>query len=624
MTSTSPKVVTVYCGELCKSNECNATTLNLLNRPLNGIAANITIGYEKFVNAPERLSPRILDLLQLAAHIFCADRQIHRGDRRGVDYDSWARTFEFHMPMIDIDFWSNTALQHALSECLQYMTGDRRYSFVFEKANLNPLELKAKQLSLFANEASFVSNANVADVMLLSGGLDSLAGAIEHLNEFSDKSLIIVNHNSNTAVKKTQKAIMECLKSHYTNRIYSYGFECFNKKIIGSNEETQRTRMFLFSSIAFAICECFSKHQFYVYENGITSINLPSQGDVINARASRTTHPKTLGLVNKFLRFFDDSFDILAPYCLKTKEDVFNVFKKYDKKAMLSSAVSCGSTRSRPAMTNHCGLCSQCIDRRFAAYAAGLDDYDASYSNDFITTKQDNETIQRLYYTLRLACAEKIKSAMDLYTNYPDEMTDVIEYWHCDNPQDSLEEIYFLFSRFGDSILRGAQAMQTKHDDLTIPHLDGSLLSMLSSRDYLKTPTRMRVDEIGKILLANVPQMFLTDKPKNEQDFSNKIKALLDAAGNSFTREYPVLKFGITSYQADLSEDGLIIEAKYLRGKTSPSVATGGISADMTIVPGGIGLFFVVYDPERKIPNDDDFINAFECKRQDCFVRVYR
>jgi len=210
--------------------------------------------------------------------------------------------------------------------------------------------------------------------------------------------------------------------------------------------------MFLFSAIAYAICSCFGKRQFYVHENGITSINLPGQGDVINARTSRTTHPKTIGLIERFLRFFDSDFDILTPYCLKTKEDVINVFKKYDEKEILTSSVSCSSTRNKPGVTSHCGCCSQCIDRRFAAYAAGLDEYDASYTDDFITNIPDNETRQRLYYTLRLASAEKAKSTTDLYANYPDEMTNAIEYWHCDNPEDSLEEIYLLFSRFGDSV----------------------------------------------------------------------------------------------------------------------------------------------------------------------------
>jgi hypothetical protein len=624
MKSTPIKTVTVYCGELCKSDERTATTLNLLNRPHNGFEANIKIDYEKFVHDPESLSPRILDLLQLAAHVFCADRLINRGERRSVDNESWARTIEFHLPVYDIDFWSNTALQTALSECLQFMTGDRKYTFVFEKSNDSPLIPKAKQLSLFTNEMSFVSDTDTADVMLLSGGLDSLAGAIEHLNEHSDRKLLAVTHKGNQSVKKTQRAVIEHLKSRYDNRLLPYGFECHNRKTLGSVEETQRTRMFLFACIAYAICDCFKKDKFFVYENGITSINLPSQGDVINARASRTTHPQTIGLLKKFLRFFNSNFNILTPYCLKTKEDIFDVFKKYDEKEIIASSVSCSSTRSQPGLTNHCGRCSQCIERRFAAYASKLNEHDADYTYSFLIDSLDNETKQRLYNTLRLASAEKAKSVMEFYKNYPDEMNNIIKYWHCDNPDDSLEEIYSLYSRFGDSILRGAQAMLIKHDDLSIPILDNSFLSMLSLRDYLKTPTFIRVSEIDNVLKTSIPQLFQTENPKNENDFNNKIKALLDAAGNNFTREYPVLKFGITSYQADLSEENLIIESKYLRGKVIPSKATEGISADITKIPQGVGILFIVYDPERKIINDDEFINSFQNKRENCFVKIYR
>jgi len=81
MTTASPKLVKVFCGELCRSVECTSTELNLLNRNINGLEANITIGYEKFVKDPENLPPRILDFLQIAAHIFCADRLIYRGGR---------------------------------------------------------------------------------------------------------------------------------------------------------------------------------------------------------------------------------------------------------------------------------------------------------------------------------------------------------------------------------------------------------------------------------------------------------------------------------------------------------------------------------------------------------------
>jgi hypothetical protein len=172
--------------------------------------------------------------------------------------------------------------------------------------------------------------------------------------------------------------------------------------------------------------------------------------------------------------------------------------------------------------------------------------------------------------------------------------------------------------------MRAAKAMQSKHDNLSIPIASDSLISMLSSREYLKTPTQIRVEEIEKVLLRSIPQAFHTSKPKNEDDFNNNIQALLTAAGSSFTREYPVLKFGISSYRADLSEDALIIESKYLRGKTPPSVATEAIAADITKIPNELSVLFIVYDPERKISDDTIFISSFEEKRQLCFVRIFR
>jgi len=624
MTNASPKLVKVFCSELCRSDRCTSTELNLLNRKINSLEANIVTGYNKFVKDPENLPPRILDLIQIASYVFCADRLVNRGDRRSLSNKAWGRNFEFHIPVLDYDFWNNQMLQNALSEALVFMTGDRKYNFIFERSELGHLpKTDLKQLSLFNDNTEPFNGMDSADVLLFSGGLDSLAGIVERLNSQPNNKLIVVSHKSNNSVIRTQKKIIEHLQKHHIDRLLPYGFECHNKKT-QSKEETQRTRMFLYSSIAFAVCNCADKHNMYVYENGITSINLPIQADIMNARASRTTHPKTLNLMKKIFSFFDSGFDIIAPYYDKTKEDVFKVFATYDEKNLLTSSVSCSSTRKKPGTFNHCGCCSQCIDRQFAAYASGLENYDAEYADNFITKIPDDETRQRLWQMLRLASAEKLQTPEEIFKNFPDEMVNLLEYWHCDNHEDSLAEIYLLFSRYSDSVIRAAKAIQAKHDDLSNPIACDSLLSMLSSREYLKTPTQIRVEEIDKVLIPSIPQTFHSAKPKDENDFSDKVQALLTAAGNRFTREYPVLRFGISSYRADLSEDTLIIESKYLRGKTTPSVATEGIAADITKVPDRFSLLFVVYDPERNISEDIEFISSFEQKRPLCFVRIYR
>jgi hypothetical protein len=172
--------------------------------------------------------------------------------------------------------------------------------------------------------------------------------------------------------------------------------------------------------------------------------------------------------------------------------------------------------------------------------------------------------------------------------------------------------------------MRAAKAIQAKHDDLSVPVATDSFVSMLTSREYLRTPVQIRVDEIDSVLRTSIPQAFHTDRPKNENAFNDTVQSLLTAAGNRFTREYPALKFGISEYRPDLSDDSLIIESKYLRGKTSPSVATEGIAADITKIATGIPVMFVVYDPERKIPDDEKFISSYEQKRKFCSVRIYR
>ena len=624
MSKSPSRIIQVYCGELCKSSECTPDELNLLNYAINDLEPNVTIGYEGFVFDPHTLSDRILDLLQISAMVFCADRMSRRGERESISNGSWARSFEFHISVLDHEFWNQEIVRKALSEALCFMTGDRSFAFDFQKAELGHFEEKKnQQLSLFPKETDRVADADAYDVMLFSGGLDSLAGLLEELTNPNQK-VIAVSHMSNNVVIHLQQELIARLNQDYNNRILPYGLKCHNKKALSSLEETQRTRMFLFSAIAFAICECFGKHQFFVYENGVTSLNFSVQTDVINARASRTTHPKTLGLLRKFYKLFDDSFDIVAPYYKSTKEDIIKKFQKLKRTDLIASAVSCSSTRTKHSLCPHCGCCSQCIDRRFAVFAAGLMDYDGEYAADFVHDMKDYETAQRLYRQMHFASAREYQTQFELMKNYGDETQDAIEYWPCDNPQDSLEEIHNLLMRYSDSVLRAAKQIQLKYDDLRTPISENSFLKIISNREYLKTPYERRIEEIDHKLRISLPLMFNTEKPKNENDFNDKIMGLLQSTEARWLREYPILKFGITQYRADGSFDGLIVESKYLRGNTTPSVASQGIAADITEIDPDQNVFFIVYDPERKIPDDESYCKSFMDRKPNCVVKVYR
>jgi len=628
MSHQTPNVIRVNCGEICTTRDCTASEINLLHRSNGDLTPNITIGYAKFVKDADDLPIRILDLLQIAAYVFCGDRMANRGKRDSVNNEAWARSFEFHIPVLDIDFWNSDKTKRALSDVLVYMTGDRSYSFVFSQTDKNPAEIKNKQLSLFSGEYRDMSEAGKTDIMLFSGGLDSLAGAVQRLNEHAGRSLCVVSHKSNKTVTHTQNALIRALNEQYGNRLKQYSFECCNHDGLKSKDETQRMRIFLFSAIAFSLCNRYGKHSFYVYENGITSMNLSKQADVINARASRTTHPKTLGLLRKFYKMLDPSFDIISPYYNHTKAEVVRVFKTYGAENLISASVSCSSSRSKPGQVPHCGCCSQCIDRRFSLYAAGLEEYDVpSYANDFISAfpgDDNNETKQRIYITMRLANLEEISTRDDFMQKYPEDVLDMIAYWQGSlNADDKLDEIYDLVCRYGMSVIEAATRMRNKYDDLTRPINKNSLLGIISERQYMQTPFFNRVSEIDVILKKAIPDIFQSEKPKNEDDFNAKLHGVLNVH-SEFTREYPVLQFGLSAYRADQAQGNLIIESKYIRGKTAPSVASEGIAADITKIPDGYGILFVVYDPEHRITDDDLYIKTFENKRKDCYVRVYR
>lgn len=76
-----------------------------------------------------------------------------------------------------------------------------------------------KQISLFSGEYQVLDVAENTDVMLFSGGLDSLAGAVQRLNKYTDRSLCVVSHKFNKTVTHTQKVLIDELNKQYGNRV---------------------------------------------------------------------------------------------------------------------------------------------------------------------------------------------------------------------------------------------------------------------------------------------------------------------------------------------------------------------------------------------------------------------
>ena len=478
---------------------------------------NVTIGLDAIVQRVFHLPDRMRDLVELASYVYCADRLVRRGERNAVEYQSWARSFHLVVKVRDYDFWQQSSVSDSLAKALQFMTGDREYRFEFQPGH------STQPTSLFDSDEFYGGTLPKHSVVLFSGGLDSLTGTINLLENTAER-ICLVSHQSQPSTIRTQNRLYQALLRHYPGRVLHSTFRCnLNER---RREESQRTRAFLYTSIAFAISQAFDQNHFFLYENGITSINFPRREDLANARASRTTHPKTIYLLQEFFSlFFDRSLQIQTPFIWKTKTDVVNNLLTSPRKELLPSAVSCSKTFGNLGDQSHCGGCSQCIDRRFAAYATDAHIWEGPniYAKNIISRSIPKESPE-----IKTTAIDYVRQARDFatwnvdyfYRQLANELSDLagsICYLpDCENEFQAVEKVFSLCRRHGMQVEKAMNQMRIEHDDLYQELADNSLLKLISDREYLVSPVERMVKSLFEIINVAIPSMFSKIPPKTK------------------------------------------------------------------------------------------------------------
>jgi len=583
---------------------------------------NVNLQLPRFIDEVFHLPDRILDLLEIAAYVFAADRWASRGPRDAVEFHMWPRSMHFVIRVRDQAFWDRPEVKKKLSDALMFMTGDKEYMFEFVSGH------KTLPTSLFDRPEFKIETDRPVSVVLFSGGLDSLAGVLDRLHSTMEDICLISHQSGQPSIKRTQNRLAEALKRDYPGRIHHYTFECglSHKR---AEEETQRTRAFLFSSIAFALATRLSQKQFFTYENGVTSLNLLRRQDLINARASRTTHPKTHALMSRFLTEVQKaSVNIINPFWQNTKTDVFQRLDLVGGRNLISSAVSCSKTFKRLGSATHCGCCFQCIDRQFAAYASGLQEVDncGIYSKNILIDPIDSpesKTIALDYVRQAISFAKSTDD--EFYHEHLHELIDVVDYIDASSEQDAIEKLWQLCNRHGKQVVKAINEIRQQHDDLCKKMQSGSLLQLIATQEYMKDNSRRLAESIAESLSKNIPIAFKSHPPSSENQLNDQIQALLQANESIFRREFPLTTFALSRVVPDHEtiQHDLLIEAKYVRAKTTPSKISDGIASDITKYSLNKFILFVVYDPNRGISQDDLFRKDIEAKR-DCIVCIIR
>jgi hypothetical protein len=469
-----------------------------------GVDSNVTLKVgdisQKMV---ANIAPVLIDLLEIATYVYCADQATTRGGRSSREYGAgWRRQFQFHIPVREPDLWSSKPVRTALCDTLGFLSDDE-YAFTFKKLTKPP------PVDQYLDFGGGVPGFQAEEVVLFSGGLDSLGGAIQEV--IADKrSIALVSHRSNPKIDSRQRALLHDLKQKSLPQQPFHVPVWINKDKALGREYTQRTRSFLYASLGAIVARIFDLWRIRFYENGVVSINLPISPQVVGGRATRTTHPQVLnGFSEIFSAIFQKPFAVENPFCWMTKAEVVKSIRDRGCGELIKHTVSCTHVWEMTTLKTHCGTCSQCIDRRFGTLAAGcpdVEDPEEMYGVDLLRGEWppgDSRTMLESY----VGMAKRVRSMSDtaFFTEFG-EVHRVTRQIHGMSVHDAATQILALYKRHatevGDVIARGIRDHAQDISDGTLP--SSSLLILALPDEYKRPATFAEAPTIPALILDEI------------------------------------------------------------------------------------------------------------------------
>ena len=299
-----------------------------------------------------------------------ADAATDRGDPTLPDMgDDWRRRFRCVIPVRRPEVWASRELMRLLTDTLSFLSEDE-YRFEFVDLH-TPVSL-----DLYFDFRDPVGDDESADeVVLFSGGLDLLAGAVDDLLG-ARKRVVLVSHHSASKLAGRQRALASALEQRARDRVLHVPVR-MNKRRGLTVEYSQRSRSFFFVALGAVVARIVGTNRIRLYENGIVSVNLPIAENVIGARATRSTHPSVIACINQLLAsLFDGPTTVENPYALLTKAEVVKLIEARGCADLIPQTVSCSRVYQIETDRPHCGECTQCLGRRFAVLSAGVEQHD--------------------------------------------------------------------------------------------------------------------------------------------------------------------------------------------------------------------------------------------------------
>jgi hypothetical protein len=306
---------------------------------------------------PEQKS---LDIWLFSVYIHLIDNLLPRNE---IAVDNWLREINVKIPVSDSLVWNSNS--NSIIDALNFLTGDEWNIEFYQLGN-----------KYFCNdELELEEDINIEKVCLLSGGLDSLAGAINLIN--SDNDILFVSHFDGAgAIDGEQENIFEELeRSVNDKKLYLSQFHVYpSNNLFYSADSNQRARSILFLGFALFHAINFNVNEIVLPENGLISINLPLNESRTSSNSTRTTHPYFIKKLEQFIFQVGINISIVNPYQYKTKGEMLDeCLDKNLLNLLINKTISCSHYKRRGPWTrkvgiNNCGYCIPCLIRRASIY----------------------------------------------------------------------------------------------------------------------------------------------------------------------------------------------------------------------------------------------------------------
>jgi 7-cyano-7-deazaguanine synthase in queuosine biosynthesis len=361
------------------------------------------------------LTPRSVagDFLRLAGAAYCTDKLALR--RLGPD--RWTREIHLDLPVSDQARWQTAAT--TLSEALDFLTGDH-------------WNLSFRESTLLEDSSPSASPGNVDAVCLFSGGLDSLCGAIDLLED--GHRLCLVGHYEGGLIPGVQETLAAELAGHYGAEQVALR-QLFLRPAAARagqarplprrRERSTRARSLLFIAAGMAVADALGPTiPLYVPENGFIGINVPLSRARSGSLSTRTTHPYFLRCLGAALTALAIDNPLRNLYRLQTKGAMLNGSRNRRLLERLAPrSVSCAhpeAARWLRRQQGNCGYCYPCLIRRAALHTAGWDHGEA-YAWDALQDTKVLEGNRRIGADLRaiLWATARKRPALDVLRNGP-------------------------------------------------------------------------------------------------------------------------------------------------------------------------------------------------------------